>query len=146
MSTNLLSHRKRLPAFFVIGLFNTSLDIIIYLLLLKAGLTIVLANIISTSITLAISYRLNKRFTFKDRQAGHTSLIKFLIITLTGLWLLQPIAIYGVLWLLNTQTIVSSLFYNLISKLAATSVSMVWNFVLYEKIVFKPIKIKEKDS
>ena len=145
MGNNSINRRNRFPIFFMVGLVNTAVDITIYLLLLKVGLVIVLANIISTSITLMLGYQLHKRATFKDQTTSKNSRFKFLIITLIGLWLLQPVAIYAVLWLLHTDAISAglnqlygsfSMYYDFVAKLAATSVPMIWNYVLYRKFVF----------
>jgi putative flippase GtrA len=67
-------------------------------------------------------------------------MVYFLLITLVGLWIIQPIIINLVKllveqWLLNSSVIL------LIGKLLATCVTLVWNYLLYSRFVFKKDKI-----
>lgn len=121
--------RKQLTTFAAIGVLNTAIDITIYTLLIWLTVPLLLAIIMSTTIGMICSYLLNRRFTFKtDRQP----IVQFIGITLTGLWILQPI----VIWLLIQLFGITDTFGLTIAKLVATSVSLVWNFVWY-KLVFK---------
>ena len=82
--------RKQLITFAAIGALNTAIDIAIYTLLIWLTAPLLLAVIISTTAGMVCSYVLNRRFTFKtDRQP----IIQFICITLTGLWVLQPVVI-----------------------------------------------------
>lgn len=140
------THKKRFVIFGLIGLINTGIDISIYLLLLHIHIPIIIANTISTSIALLLSYNLNKRFTYQDNNTNKANFARFLIVTLTGLWLLQPLVIHASLGLLHSGTIEHSFggfyagaqaYFNLIAKLVATAVTLVWNYVLYSKFVFR---------
>ena len=143
---SLLTGRERLISFAVIGIINTAVDVGIFLALRHYLVPILLANIISTSIALGLSYTLNKKFAFKSNSAHAKSLFLFLLVTLIGLWILQPIVIKLALLVLNTSSI-SSLaaqiiarperFFELIAKLSATPVTLVWNYLLYKHVVFK---------
>jgi putative flippase GtrA len=67
-------------------------------------------------------------------------MVYFLLITLVGLWIIQPIIINLVKllveqWLLNSSVIL------LIGKLLATCITLVWNYLLYSRFVFKKDKI-----
>ncbi len=125
---------KQLITFAVIGILNTATDITIYTLLIWLTVPLLLAVIMSTTIGMICSYFLNKRFTFKtDRQP----IVQFIGITLTGLWVLQP----TVIWLLIQLFGITSTFGLSMAKLAATSISLVWNFVWY-RIVFQGTKTK----
>lgn len=122
--------------FVAVGLANTTIDFGILFTLTYAGMNVIAANYISTSLALVFSFFANKHFTF--RSVGSDSkreFIKFLIVTLIGLWVLQPLVLWaagGLLHSLSNTTIIQ-----LIAKIAATIVSMVWNYVGYKRFVFK---------
>ncbi|MGI8635306.1 MAG: GtrA family protein [Segetibacter sp.] len=139
------THKKRFAVFGLIGIINTAVDISIYLSLLHIHVPIIIANTISTSVALLLSYNLNKRFTYQDNQTNKTNFIRFLVVTLSGLWLLQPVVIQASLGILQSGAIEHSLgsfyaasqtYFNLFAKLAATAFTLVWNYVLYNKFVF----------
>lgn len=146
--------RQRLLSFGLIGLANTAIDITIFLGLRQLLVPILLANIVSTSAALGFSYVMNKRFTFNSSKDIAQSLPAFILVTLAGLWILQPIIIGLVLRVLNVPAIDSlamsviadaDKYYELIAKLAATPATLVWNFLLYKKVAFRnvpDIKIK----
>ena len=126
--------RKQLTTFAAIGVLNTAIDITIYTLLIWLTVPLLLAVIISTTTGMICSYFLNRRFTFKtDRQP----IVQFIGITLTGLWVLQSTAI----WLLIQLFGITSTLGLSMAKLAATSISLIWNFVWY-RIVFRGTKKK----
>ena len=143
---SLTEGHKRLLSFGAIGVANTAVDVGIFLILRHYFVPILLANIISTSFALGLSYTLNKKFAFKSQGAHAKSLFLFLLVTLIGLWILQPIVIKLALIVLNTPTVSAvatqliarpERFFELIAKLSATPVTLVWNYLLYKHIVFK---------
>ena len=132
--------------FCLIGGINTLIDLAIYVSLQAHGLPIVAANFISTCIALIVSFFLNRRFTFRSSTSAQRSILPFVLVTITGLWLLQPVIIYTVVGISNLATIkdlISPLIthyetvQNIVGKLFATPASLIWNFVLYRKFVFK---------
>lgn len=126
--------RKQLTTFAAIGVLNTAVDVTIYTLLIWLTVPLLLAVIISTTTGMICNYSLNRRFTFKtDRQP----IVQFIGITLTGLWVLQSTAI----WLLIQLFGITSTLGLSMAKLAATSISLIWNFVWY-RIVFRGTKKK----
>lgn len=141
------SKHRGIILFAAIGALNTVIDIGIFLGLRSVGLPILTANIISTSIALIVSFLLNNRYTFgSSSRSIRQSLPAFLIVTLCGLWILQPLVIAGVGSVLQTAALrniagsaeIFNVLRDLIGKLAATVVTLVWNYVLYKKFVFKP--------
>lgn len=143
--------RQRLLIFGSIGVFNTALDVSLFLLFRHLGLSILLANILSTSIALLGSYFLNKRFTFNAQSTSRQTLPLFLAVTLAGLWILQPIIIKLVLLILHTAIITQILgsvfqrpgrYYELLAKLSATPATLIWNFLLYKHVVFKKAAVQ----
>lgn len=125
--------------FVIIGGFNTVLDFSILFGLTFIGVNSIIANIFSTGISFISSFALNKKVTFKSENKTRKELLRemilFTIVTLFGLWGIQSVII----------SIVSPIFNNFIdnqsivlflSKCFATAFSLVWNFVLYKKVVF----------
>lgn len=137
-----LPFKTRVLRFGTIGIFNTLLDVVIYTLLRRSHLGIVEANICSTTIALGFSFILNRKYTFYAHgHALHRQLVRFLIITLVALWVLQPIVIYLVDALNHSTHILSSFPLGsyakiYVPKLVATAVSLVWNFLWYKNFVF----------
>ena len=129
-------HAEKLR-FGVVGGANTAIDFGILFTLVFFGVDKIAANFVSTSIAFVFSFFVNQSFTFKStggntkRQFGI-----FLVITLFGLWVIQPIIISGVAWVLRDTSLANSVVL-LIGKLLATVVTLVWNYVLYAKYVFK---------
>ena len=139
---NLLKKLKNNQAFWfsVIGGINTALDFIILFVLASFGVKIFIANIFSTGTTFIISFLMNKKITFKSVSNNKKELIRemvlFILVTLFGLWVIQNIVIS------TAMPIFENLLKNkrislLLSKLIDTIFSLIWNFILYKKVVFK---------
>ena len=125
---------KQLTTFAAIGVLNTAVDITIYTLLIWLTVPLLLAVIMSTTTGMICSYLLNRRFIFKT---DHQPIVQFIGTTLTGLGVFQP----TVIWLLVQLLGITSTFGLSMAKLAATSISLMWNFVWY-RIVFRGTKKK----
>lgn len=136
MHEQIKKHADKLR-FAIIGGLNTAIDFVILFVLVALGLPTIPSNIASTSTALVFSFFANKTFTFKD---GNKSTRKqfglFLLITLTGLWILQPIVIEGTRFITDSF-ITNSFIVLFIGKVLATTVTLVWNYLLYKKYVFK---------
>ena len=118
------------------GIINTALDIGILFVLKSLGVPVSYANVVSTSVAFCFSFFANKRYTFNGREGNVVhQMTLFIVVTLFGLWVLQTIVIQ------LTLPLWGALFSNgqlalLAAKLAATIVSLSWNYILYEKLVF----------
>lgn len=122
--------------FSLVGVANTAVDVVVYLLLTSVGLSVVLANFISTSCGMTFSFFANRSFTFR-RAKGMVGrqLILFLLVTVTGQWILQPTIITAssrLLPLLDSGPLAT-----LIPKLLGIGTTVVWNFILYRLVVFR---------
>ncbi len=116
-----------------VGAVNSALDIGIFLALRSGGFEILLANIVSTTIALGVSYALNKGYTFQT-DGTSKSLLSFLAVTLCGLWIIQPIIIHVVRQgLVNAPNAIS---HDLTAKLVAIGVTFIWNYLWYSRLVF----------
>lgn len=123
--------------FVIIGCINTALDFGILFSLTFLGFNIILSNYLSTGVALIFSFFANRSFTFQSKNSAvKKQLLLFIIITLFGLWVLQPVIIWGVTSYLH-QTIVNEALCLFIAKVLATLVSLAWNYTLYSRIVFK---------
>lgn len=138
---------KKLQSFFknqkikfaTIGAFNTVLDFVILFSLKALGANVAFSNIVSTGVTFILSFILNKKITFnstnKTKQENIKEFLSFTIITLFGLWVIQTLVIYIITSILSNILISNITLF--IAKIIATIFSLIWNFVLYKKVVFK---------
>lgn len=138
--------RIKLSLFTVIGILNTLVDMAVYTFIRLLGGNIIVANVIAVSIAMVMSYMLNSKYTFKAGRFTYKSFAAFVIVTVFGLLVLQTGVIYLLSRVFKSELISFSgifknfnhIVYIVTPKAAATAVSMVWNFVWYNKIIFKP--------
>ena len=132
-----IQNNPQLIRFGLVGGVNTALDFGLLFVFKFIGIPVELANIMSTGIAFVFSFFTNKKYTFKTTGTNIVrEMILFLIVTLTGLWVLQTIVItltHGPLTAITGNTDIA-LF---ISKLLATVVSLTWNYLFYSRLVFK---------
>lgn len=133
MKELLRKHESKIR-FAIVGGTNTAIDFGILFLLHGLGFNKYIANIISTSVAFVFSFFANRSFTFKTKGNAKKQFIPFLVVTLIGLWILQPAVIWTVSLLLHSFDETLTLF---IAKLVATVVSLIWNYLLYSRVVFK---------
>jgi len=132
MKKLLKNHADKLR-FSLVGATNTLIDFSILFLLFSYGLSPLLSNLISTSCALSFSFFANKKYTFQDHNSNQTrQILIFLVVTLIGLWIIQPVIIWSIQLLFGSNYL--SL---LVAKLTATIASLVWNYLMYRKYVFK---------
>ena len=123
--------------FGLVGVVNTGIDFIILFVLVALGLPTIASNFASTSVALVFSFFANKKFTFKhEGKNTNQQIILFFVITLFGLWVIQPVIIEGVKFIIGSW-FTNKYFILLIGKLFATVASLIWNYLLYRKFVFK---------
>lgn len=127
--------------FAIVGGVNTALDFsILFTLTMFISIPKELANFISTFISFLFSFFANKKYTFKSTSKNlKRQFLLFTIVTLFGLWVIQTIIIAAI------TPVFTNLGINkpaalLISKLIATAASLIWNYTLYSRVVFKKPK------
>jgi putative flippase GtrA len=123
--------------FGTVGVVNTLIDFSVLFFLKWLGIPIFVANIGSTTTAFCFSFFANKKYTFKSIGGNvKREVILFVIITLFGLWVLQT----GVIFLV-TQALLSVVMSDdlrvFIAKILAIIVSLIWNYTLYSRVVFK---------
>ncbi len=123
--------------FAVVGGANTVLDFGLLFVLTGLGLHKIPANYISTGAALVFSFFVNKSFTFKAKGGRvRKQFGLFLVVTLFGLWVLQPLIIIGVDGLFSS-TGWSDQVILFVAKIIATVASLIWNYALYSRVVFR---------
>jgi putative flippase GtrA len=136
METLLKKHAEKIR-FIIVGGANTALDFLLLFLFTGLGVDKILANYFSTSIALVFSFFANKEFTFKNKTGNaKKQFALFLVVTLIGLWVIQPI----IIWVSTSSlaTYIPNDELNLfVAKLIATVGSLIWNYLLYSRLVFK---------
>lgn len=132
-----MKNKMQIGCFAIVGTINTAIDFGLLFLLTFLGLPKIAANTVSTGSAFVFSFFANKKYTFKSTNKNiKYEIISFIIITLFGLWVLQN----GIIWLITPliKNIVSQEQLALFAaKLLATAISLVWNYCLYDKVVFK---------
>ncbi len=125
--------KKQILRFGLVGVINTLVDVVSFVVMIYAGTPMIVAVLVSTSLGLVCSFSLNHVFVFeKNGSVNRTSIIRFLLVTCVGLWLIQPVIISGLAYLLGNSSEIALTIY----KLLATAVTMVWNFTWYRSKVF----------
>lgn len=133
-------NKQRVARFATIGVINTALDFGLLFLLTHLGLNPIVANYISTGTAFIFSFFANRNITFKGSSGKiHHQIALFFIVTFIGLWIWQPLIILGVDKLLANSGYSDGVTL-LIGKLVASVFTLVWNYVLYARLVFKTKK------
>lgn len=139
--------------FGIVGILNTAIDFLIFNILSskRVGMSKIKANVISATCAMTFSFFANRQAVFRagDGDPIEQAII-FFAVTAFGLYVLQNIVLYFLLrrWSWPKALVVRLLSRFKIKKLstdfvlkngakvAATGVSLVWNFLLYKFVVF----------
>lgn len=127
--------------FTIVGSINTVIDFsILFTLTTLFNVPKELANFISTFVAFLFSFFANKKYTFKSTSKNlKRQFLLFTVVTLFGLWVIQTIIITAITPVF-TNLGVNKPAALLISKLIATAASLIWNYTLYSRVVFKKPK------
>ncbi len=123
-----------------VGSIATAIDFGILFFLHALGFVSIGANFVSTGAGFIFSFFANRHYTFRASSgSARKQLILFFIFTFIGIWVYQPVIIWGI------ENMIDGFNYPdwldlLIAKLVATAVTLVWNYLTYAKIVFKEDK------
>lgn len=143
----LLSMQK--VRFLIAGSLNTALDfLLLNVMALAGGLPVLLANGVSVTVGITVSYALNHYFVF--RYPSRISLKKFaqfFLVTGFSSLILQSLIIWGFEVFFDTTYGNSLLFLGTtgenhflainIAKAVAVLVGLIWNFCMYKFVVFR---------
>lgn len=130
--------------FVAAGILNTLIDFTIFNFAIHFfGMAPWLANIISTSVAMVISFIINKKAVFRDGRAfNHTQFVAYILVTVAGLWGLQTLAIVGISGVIHPAahsmlgSNAAKVLVPNIAKAIATVISAVWNYLWYDRVIF----------
>ena len=138
MQELLKKHETKLR-FGIIGGINTALDFgLLFVFSSLFGIPRGFANMLSTSFSFIFSFFANKRYTFKSSSKENVvrEMVLFTVVTLFGLWVIQGLIIHFLTPVIINLGTTEELAL-LASKLIATVASLIWNYLLYSRVVFK---------
>lgn len=123
--------------FAVVGVANTVIDIVLFMLL-HDRIGILGANFLSTSAGMTFSFVVNGLFTFRAQRLTLRHAVLFLATTGMTMWLVQPLVIHGLLAVLDglDGADVDGDLVVLAVKVLAIGVSFVLNFAAYRWVVW----------
>lgn len=142
----LLKHEK--ARFLVVGCLNTGLDfLLLNTIVFVFGIYPLVANTISVTLGITISYVLNHKFVFRsDEEISLRKYITFFAVTGFSSIVIQNSIIYGFEavgrmhfghLILMSDIANSNAFRLNVAKATAVLIGMVWNFVFYKFVVFR---------
>lgn len=134
--------------FGLVGLVNTITDFTVFnILVMGAHLVLVQANIVATTVAMAVSFVLNKKAVFRGAdKGGIKQIVLFFAVTLAGLWLVQTTILAVVFNLLTTTTSLHDQLAANIAKVVGICFGLVWNYLWYSRVVFKSKKEIDGDA
>lgn len=136
MEKLLRNHAEKIR-YMLVGGFNTLLDFVLLFSFVALGLDRIAANYFSTGIAMVFSFFANKSFTFKDTsERKKRQFTLFIVVTVVGMWVIQPIIIWSITTFLHS-TIPNQATLLFVAKLIATGASLIWNYYMYSRVVFK---------
>jgi len=123
--------------FLLVGVANTILGLsVIYLLLHLVGMSYWMSTFLGNSVGAMMSYYLNRRFTFRSKNAVSKSLILFVIVTLLCYVVSYSIGMNLVEWLLGTSNSLKSGTKTDLAVLISTGLYTVLNYLGQKWLVF----------
>lgn len=124
--------------FGLVGIANTIVDFAILNILVGVfGVMRIPANVISTTVAMLVSFTLNKKTVFQDTSGHRTrQIVLFFAVTLTSIWVIQTAVIMVVSYALQPFGLPEIVELN-VAKVAGICVGLVWNYVMYSRVVFK---------
>jgi len=142
---------RRVGKFGVVGVLNTVIDFTLYNILSSTTfLGLVGSNIVSTTVAMVFSFFANRNVVFKAKQGSiKKQTVRFLLVTGFGIYILQngTIAILTQIWPAPIHAVVqyansmglhdhNAVITKNAAKLVATVVSLIWNYIMYKRLVF----------
>lgn len=123
--------------FGVVGIANTVLDFSLLFIFVALGIDKIPANYLSTGFSMIFSFFANRQYAFKHTgDQKRKQFILFVVVTVIGMWVIQPLVIWIVTNTLEAHVTNHSI-QLFIAKVIATGASLVWNYVFYSRLVFK---------
>jgi putative flippase GtrA len=122
---NAAGNTGTLLRFAVVGAITTTIDFVFFTTLVAAALAPALANIFSYSCGIAVSYVLNRSWTFRARRS-HIQAVKFVAATVTGLLISTGLV-----------AVLATILPPLVAKILSVPVVFGWNYLMSRLWVFR---------
>ncbi len=139
-------NRRGLVKFMFVGGINTVVDFILYSFFANIlAIYPPLASIISTGLTLILSFYLNHTFVFRSQKKKRLVATQFVLITLFNVWVIQSTVIAILIHVLSPVDFFSSHQWtlNTVAKIGGVCVSFILNFIGY-RYIFKDKSYDQK--
>ena len=122
----------------LVGIANTVLDFgLLFIFVNVFGIDKIVANYFSTGVAMIFSFYANRHYAFKQTEGKQqTQFVLFVVVTVIGMWVIQPLVIWSVTSAVDSFVSNHSL-QLFIAKVIATGASLVWNYIFYSRLVFK---------
>ncbi len=124
------------PRYLVVGVFTSALDFGLFTLLaVGVGIPPVAANIVSTAVTICVSYLINQRWVFRSKKATWGSFVSFASVSLITGMIVQS----GVIWAIThaAPTLMPSWNADLVkpgAKIVAMGIGALCNYLGYRTV------------
>jgi putative flippase GtrA len=118
---------RTVVGFATVGVANTAIDVVLFWML-EPSLGILVANFVSTSAGMIVSFLVNGRHTFGASRVTVRQALLFLGANAFTMWLLQPLLIHTAYGVAGVPLMVA--------KVVALGGSVVANFLLYRYVVW----------
>lgn len=145
-----MSHRATAVRFAAVGVCNTLIDAVLFVLL-HDHLGITVANFVSSSAGMVFSFVVNGLFTFRAEKLTLRHGLLFVATTGLVMWVAQPLLIHGWLWVLEQgpEVTLGALGADDVriwgAKLASIACCLVLNFAAYRFVVW-PVEHRGEDA
>ncbi len=129
--------KSHFAKFVIVGSLNTGIDLALFFILADLlSINALISNILSTGLTMLLSYALNHKFVFKSTKMHKETVIQFFLATIFNIWIVQTAIIAVVLSLSSNIGFLRSHKWtlNLFAKLCGIGISFILNFVMYRYI------------
>lgn len=126
----------KLGRFATVGVINTIIDFVLYGVLVSLGTYWLVANVVSTSAGMTFGFFAHRTYSFRSRSRSWRTAGEFLLATLVGLWVVQPIVITSVARVIEAAGFSGPVAAIWTPKACGIGAGMLWSFLLYNFVVF----------
>lgn len=144
--------RKRPALFLLVGILNTGVDYLFYTFLTQviftSGQSLALVGILSGTVALVVAFATHSSITWRGRNVTRLTLVKFILFTGFGMWILRPILLvlffnlHGLYqWAYSiSHTLHLQFSYDFVASTGAFGfmviILLIYNYLTYDRFVF----------
>jgi len=126
--TSMEMRSRKIVKFVISGGMAAGTEFTIFFILHSLGLLLIASHVLSFLCGLGVSFTLNKRWVFSHKGKGTSQFAAYTLLALVNLTLGS-----GLIILLNDGFNIPTL----LSKVLVMAIIATWNFIIYERIIFK---------